>query len=143
MQDILNQFLSLTEQMPLSIQREAGMVVHKMTHPMRDILAKVPGDSLTDKAKKLKVSRQTFYVWLNERFRPTLRQAKRISKYTDVPVSHIVDNGFEGTPNVTRRKAPKKTAHLATRRTKTTKRDAGDAPRRQRKVDAGNRAKPA
>ena len=131
-EEVLNQFLALAAQMPIPIQREAGMIVHKMSHPMRDILAKVPGDSLTERAKKLKVSRQTFYVWLNEKFRPTLRQAKRISKYTDVPVSHIVDNGFEDHSNVARRKAHKKTARVARPSRNTAKANGGTTPRRRR-----------
>lgn len=134
---VFNQFLALAAECPDSIKREAGMVVHKMLYPMQKILAKVPGSSLTERAKELRVSRQTMYVWMAEKFRPTKVQAKRISKITGVPVEHITDDGFE-VDNDAGRKARQKIARMATRREKAAKRADGDEPRRRRKVDAGS-----
>lgn len=134
---IFNQFLRLAAECPDSIKREAGTVVHKMLHPMHKILAKVPGASLTERAKELHVSRQTYYVWMHEKFRPTKVQAKRISKITGVPVEHIVDDGFE-VDNDAGKKARQKIARMAARREEAAKRDGGDEPQRRRKGDAGS-----
>lgn len=87
------------------VKRDFLAAAHKLRFPMEEILAKVPGESLSDRARKVGVSRQTMYVWAAERFRPTTRQAKRISKLTGVPVAQIVDDGFE---EPTQRKPKKK-----------------------------------
>lgn len=128
--ELITTLNALSAGQPLALQRDIRMVVHKATYPMRDILAKVPGDSLTDRAKKLGVSRQTMYVWASEKFRPTRVQAKRVAKVTGVPIEHILDDGFE-VHDDTGRKARKKTARVATARKKTAKRDRNTAPKRR------------
>lgn len=140
--ELINQIAALKDQLPPPLQREVATVLHKMTYPMREILAQVPGDSLTRRAQKLKVSRQTFYVWLNEKFRPTRMQAKRISRVTGVPIEHIIVDGWETKSDV-RRKAKSKTARVAARRPKAAKRNERNAPKRRRKLDAPSRAKSA
>jgi len=140
--ELLTTLNALSAGLPLPLQRDLRMVIHKATYPMRDILAKVPGDSLTDRAKKLKVSRQTMYVWASEKFRPTRVQAKRIAKVTGVPIEHILDDGFE-VGDETGRKARKKVARVATARKKVA-RGAVVAPARRRgKPDARKRASDA
>jgi DNA-binding XRE family transcriptional regulator len=94
-------------------------VAHKLRYPMTDILAKVPGETLSARARQIGVSRQTMYVWAEEKFRPTPAQAKIISKLTGVPVEHIVDDGFVEGWNDARKKAAKKTAKVAARGKKT------------------------
>lgn len=106
---------TLSQGLPPPLQRDVRTIVHKASYPMRDILAKIPGDSLTERAKKLGVSRQTMYVWASEKFRPTRVQAKRIAKVTGVPIEQIMDDGWE-TNGDARRKARKKTARVAARR---------------------------
>jgi DNA-binding XRE family transcriptional regulator len=90
-------------------------VAHKLRYPMADILAKVPGETLSARARKIGVSRQTLYVWAEEKFRPTPRQAKVIAKLTGVPVEHIVDDGFVENWNDARKTAVKKAAKVAAR----------------------------
>jgi DNA-binding XRE family transcriptional regulator len=136
--ELVTQLKALTDGLPAPLQREVRMAVHKITYPMVDILAKVPGDSLTDRAKKLGVSRQTMYVWASEKFRPTRVQAKRIAKVTGVPIEHILDDGFEG-DNDTGRKARKKAARVATGRKKTARRAGGAQPKRRSKASARKR----
>jgi DNA-binding XRE family transcriptional regulator len=140
--ELISQLNALSAELPPSLQRELAMVLHKLTYPMKDILAKVPGLSLTERAKKLKVSRQTLYVWGSEKFRPTLKQAKRISKVTGIPVEHILDDGFEG-KHVARRKAHKKVAGVAKASRKTPKRNGGATPVRRRKAPARKRSEAA
>jgi DNA-binding XRE family transcriptional regulator len=102
-----------------AVKRELQATAHKLRYPMSDILAKVYSDTLTERARRIGVSRQTLYVWADEKFRPTLRQAKVISKLTDVPVEHIVDDGFVEGWSDARKKAAKKTAKVAARGGKT------------------------
>jgi DNA-binding XRE family transcriptional regulator len=136
--ELLTTLNALSAGLPLPLQRDLRMVIHKATYPMRDILAKVPGDSLTDRAKKLKVSRQTMYVWASEKFRPTRVQAKRIAKVTGVPIEHILDDGFE-VGDDTGRKARKKAPRVAAARQKIARRAIVATPRRRSKSDARKR----
>lgn len=140
--ELINGLNALSEGQPLPLQREIRAVVHKASYPMRDILMQVPGDSLTDRAKKLGVSRQTMYVWMSEKFRPTRVQAKRIAKATGVPIEHIMDNGFEAGNDV-RRKARKKAKGVAARRAKAPRRPRNTAPKRRSETRSRKRASEA
>lgn len=86
-------------------------VVHKVRYPMADILAKVPGDTLAERARMIGVSRQTMYVWAQERFRPGGAQAAAIAKLTGVPVEQISDyrEGKNGEGDDGAGKTPRKT----------------------------------
>lgn len=136
--ELISTLNTLSAGLPLPLQRDLRMVIHKATYPMRDILAKVPGESLTDRAKKLGVSRQTMYVWASEKFRPTRVQAKRLAKATGVPIEHILDDGFE-VGDDTGRKARKKTARVAKGRKAAAKHPVGAASRRRGKPAARKR----
>jgi hypothetical protein len=50
--------------------------------PMATILDEVPGDSAIEKAKKIGVSRQTYYYWLNGVTRPNKKWAKKLANLT-------------------------------------------------------------
>jgi DNA-binding XRE family transcriptional regulator len=65
-------------------------VAHKLRYPMAAILAKVPGDTLAERARQIGVSRQTMYVWAQERFRPSTDQARIIADLTSVPIEQIM-----------------------------------------------------
>jgi DNA-binding XRE family transcriptional regulator len=90
-------------------------VAHKLRYPMADILAKVPGETVAERARKIGVARQTLYVWADERFRPTARQAQIISKLTGVPVEHIVDDGYTEGTNDTGKTVAETAAKVAAR----------------------------
>src|SRR5580658_8361495 len=82
---------------PLSaLANDVRAVAHKFRYPMAEILAKVPGDTLAARARAVGVSRQTMYVWAQERFRPSPEQAATISELTGVPVAHIRADDQEG-----------------------------------------------
>ena len=76
-----------------ALARDLRAVAHKLRYPLADILAKVPGDTLAERARKIGVSRQTMYVWAQERFRPSSaagrdhRQADRRPGRTDRRIS--------------------------------------------------------
>jgi hypothetical protein len=52
--------------------------------PMREVLAAVPGTTIGDKAKRIGVSRNTWYCWFRGDVRPTKRQAQRVGKVTGI-----------------------------------------------------------
>lgn len=139
---IIREFLRLTRKKPPAIQREARAIVHKIKHPMEEILSKVAADSIAERARRLHVSRQTIYVWMSERFRPTRGQAELISEMSDVPIEHIVDDGFE-VKNDAGKQTGKKAEPMAAGRGQAAKRVDRDEPRRRGKVDAGGRNEPA
>lgn len=109
---------------------EFKALVHKLRHPMTKILAKVPGETLADRARAIGVSRQTMYVWQAEQFRPVGNQAKKIAKLTGVRVEHIREYA-DDTGRTPAKKAPK----LA-KRSKKAPRGNGGRAKRQRVVDA-------
>ena len=120
-----------------TIKRQVRAVIHRLRYPMADILAKIYGDTLSERARKVGVSRQTMYVWADERFRPTMPQAKVISELTNVPVAQILDDGFDPEANHdTRRKDRKKAPRLAKRRKAAPGRVARPTAGRRRAVAA-------
>jgi DNA-binding XRE family transcriptional regulator len=90
-------------------------VEHKLNHPMADILAKVPGDTLAARARAVGVSRQTMYVWAQERFRPSTEQARIIAELTGVPIDEIREyqEGNDDRSNGARKPARKTRPRLA------------------------------
>jgi DNA-binding XRE family transcriptional regulator len=74
-----------------ALANDLRAVEHKLNHPMAAILAKVPGDTLAARARAIGVSRQTMYVWAQEKFRPSTEQATIIADLTGVPIDDIRD----------------------------------------------------
>jgi DNA-binding XRE family transcriptional regulator len=104
------------QQAPLTaLATDLRAVAHKLRYPLADILAQVPGDTLAERARAIGVSRQTMYVWAQERFRPSGPQAKTIAKLTGVPVEQIIEyqeGKHDGTDGA-RKPARKKVARVA------------------------------
>ena len=90
-------------------------VAHKLRYPMAAILAKVPGDTLAERARAVGVSRQTMYVWASEKFRPSNDQAATIAKLTGVPIEQIMEyqEGKDDRTNGARKPARKTRSRLA------------------------------
>ena len=57
--------------------------------PMSDILAKMPEQTISAKARALGVSRQTIHYWLNGDTRPDDVQARKLAKLTGYDVAEI------------------------------------------------------
>lgn len=112
----LDSIIGMVDMPPIKVALQA--VAHKLRFPMKDILEKVPGDTLSARARAIGVSRQTMYVWAEERFRPTLAQARIISELSDVPVEQIVDDGFVEGWSDAGKKVAKKVAKVARRSAK-------------------------
>lgn len=98
-----------------ALARDLRAVAHKLRYPLADILAKVPGETLAERARKIGVSRQTMYVWAQERFRPSSQQAAIIAKLTGIPVEQIGEyqEGKDGSGNGTRKAPRKKVVRVA------------------------------
>ena len=95
-----------------ALANDLRAVIHKLRHPMAAILAKVPGETLAERARQIGVSRQTMYVWAQERFRPSRAQAAIIAKLTGTPVEQIGDyqEGKHDGAGKTPRKTPSRMA---------------------------------
>jgi hypothetical protein len=50
--------------------------------PMREVLDKVPGQSISSKCRYLGITRQSYYAWLAEDHRPNKEQAKALEEIT-------------------------------------------------------------
>jgi hypothetical protein len=57
--------------------------------PMRIVLDKIYGDSVVEKAKRVGVSRNTWYAWKRGEIRPNKHQAKRLQTLTDIPAERF------------------------------------------------------
>lgn len=67
----------------------ATQIQDRLRRPMTDILKKVPGKTVADKARLCEVSRQAYYNWIRGLSRPTGKQAEKISLLTGIPVDDI------------------------------------------------------
>jgi hypothetical protein len=77
--------------------RSRAMRMHsRIKLPMSQVLQKVPGDSIIEKAKLLEISRQTWYVWLSGATRPNLAKARQLERITGYTVAEI--RGVEEAP---------------------------------------------
>jgi hypothetical protein len=56
---------------------------------MSAVLAKVPGDSIPEKCKKIGTSRQNYYAWVKGFYRPSRKQAKRLEALTGFDAADI------------------------------------------------------
>jgi DNA-binding XRE family transcriptional regulator len=98
-----------------ALANDLRAVEHKLRYPMAAILAKVPGDTLAARARAIGVSRQTMYVWAQEKFRPSTEQATIIADLTGVPIDEIRDyqEGKDDGSNGARKPARKTHRQLA------------------------------
>jgi transcriptional regulator with XRE-family HTH domain len=65
----------------------------RLQRPMADILRKVPGRTVAQKAARIGVSRQAYYDWLKGQYRPTGAQSKRLARLTGIPAELIRGKG--------------------------------------------------
>lgn len=57
--------------------------------PMHRVLDSVPGASVVEKAKAVRVSRNTWYLWYRGEVRPNSVQAKRIEELTGIQAARF------------------------------------------------------
>lgn len=61
----------------------------RLALPLADVLDKIPGDTVVDRAKALGIARQTYYQWLRGVARPNPEQAEKLAKLTGHTVEQI------------------------------------------------------
>lgn len=80
----------LIEVAPDPVMRtRAEKMLKRMTLPMAEVLAHIPGDTVIARAKHLGVTRQSYYGWLNGTSRPHAKMAKKISAITGYDANEI------------------------------------------------------
>lgn len=57
--------------------------------PIDKVLDRIPGDTVTAKAKKIGITRQAYYGWLNGRTRPDAKQSRRLAQLTGLSAVNI------------------------------------------------------
>ena len=87
--NLAERILLLVDGNPLLVTAAQRLHDRLLLPPIEDILAKVPGDTLVARAKKIGVSREAYYLWVRGEQRPRGKAAKRISKLTGYPVKEI------------------------------------------------------
>jgi hypothetical protein len=71
------------------IGRLARSMLLRIEHPMRDILADIPGPSAAAKARQIGCARQTYFAWRNGRYRPKGRHAHTIARLAGRTLSQV------------------------------------------------------
>ena len=64
-------------------------VRNRIKLPMSELLQHVPGNTITERARAIGISRQGYYRWLWGWMRPNVVQAKRLAELTGYPVEEI------------------------------------------------------
>lgn len=73
-----------------ALQRDARRILARINAtPMADILERVPGDNMLQKATHIGVSRTSVWYWVHGYNRPRIKAAKRIAKLTGLSVAEI------------------------------------------------------
>ena len=72
-----------------SIARQQKRVDLIAVMPMKVILDKMPVATPSERARLLGITRQAYYDWLNDKWRPNIKQATRLAELTGVSVKEI------------------------------------------------------
>jgi hypothetical protein len=86
--------LKLTKQLielggDIGLLRRVENIQRRLTVPMADVIAKLPGKSHSSNCRMLGVSRSSYYDWLSGESRPSRAMAKKLSKITGFSVGEI------------------------------------------------------
>jgi transcriptional regulator with XRE-family HTH domain len=57
--------------------------------PMAEVLSKVPGRTIKERARSIGVTRQAWYQWLDGTARPSAKRAKQLERITGYPADEI------------------------------------------------------
>jgi transcriptional regulator with XRE-family HTH domain len=57
--------------------------------PMAFVLSKVPGETITERADSIGISRQAYYYWLHGRSRPGAVASRKLAQLTGLPAAEI------------------------------------------------------
>ena len=74
---------------------EEGLLVRahelrdRLKTPMSMVLDKVPGETVTEKAATIGITRQAYYAWYKGEYRPNKKQSKRLANLTGFNIEDI------------------------------------------------------
>lgn len=86
---LAERLLKLTPDAEEGLIRRAMQIRARLKTPMSMVLDKVPGETVTEKAEKIGITRQAYYGWLKGEYRPNGKQAKRLANLTGISVEDI------------------------------------------------------
>ena len=86
---LAEKLIEVAPQTEQALIRRVLQIRDRLKTPMADVLAKVPGATLTEKCKKLGISRQNYYAWLKGTYRPNRRLAKKLAQLTGLDAEDI------------------------------------------------------
>ena len=69
--------------------RRAAQLRDRIKTPMTMVLEKVPGETVTEKAATIGITRQAYYAWQAGEYRPNKKQAKRLATLTGFAAEDI------------------------------------------------------
>jgi DNA-binding XRE family transcriptional regulator len=61
----------------------------RLALPLTEVLDKIPGDTVVERAKNIGIARQTYYQWLRGVARPNPEQAEKLAKLSGHNVDEI------------------------------------------------------
>jgi DNA-binding XRE family transcriptional regulator len=86
---LAERLIALAPETDESVLRRAQQILDRLKTPMLAVLQKVPGGSVTEKAKKIGITRQAYYCWARGEYRPNLKQSKKLAALTGYSVGEI------------------------------------------------------
>ena len=86
---LAEKLLELTSETEEGLFRRVSQLRDRLKTPMSMVLDAVQGDTVTEKAKRIGITRQAYYAWYKGEYRPNLKQAKRLAHLTDFSAEDI------------------------------------------------------
>lgn len=86
---LAEKLIAITPESEAGLRRRGMQIRDRLKTPMAAVLEKVPGESVTEKAKKIGITRQAYYAWLKGEYRPNKQQSKRLAGMTGYSVEEI------------------------------------------------------
>ena len=90
---LAERLLEITPDTDEGLLRRVTQIRDRLATPMSIVLAKVPGDTVVDKCRKLGITRQNYYCWLKGEYRPNMKQSKRLAALTGFDADDIRGRG--------------------------------------------------
>lgn len=87
---LTKRLVDLLEGDPMLVQAARKLWDSLQLMPMDKILAMVPGESVSARARHIGITREAYYHWLRGSRRPDRRCAQRLSEITGVPAAMIM-----------------------------------------------------
>ena len=86
---LAEKLLELTSETEEGLFRRVSQLRDRLKTPMSMVLEKVPGETVTEKAAKIGITRQAYYAWRSGEYRPNAKQAKRLANLTGLNAEDI------------------------------------------------------